>query len=107
VQDVISREKTRSPSGWSLSRDPGRFGWHIIPDSAQLKGTVRSYDETVRQRLLDGVRRTATPSRRCQAHRRRGSSSGERRFWWSMTMRLIALRTATRPQRRQLGDKGV
>jgi hippurate hydrolase len=60
VQTVVSREK-----------DPWAFGvitvggvqagsaGNIIPDSALLRGTIRTYDESVRQKLLDGIRRTA------------------------------------------------
>ena len=60
VQTVISREK-----------DPWAFGvitvggiqagsaGNIIPDSALLRGTIRTYDEAVRQKLFDGIRRTA------------------------------------------------
>lgn len=60
VQTVVSREK-----------DPWAFGvitvggvqagsaGNIIPDSALLRGTIRTYDEGVRQKLFDGIRRTA------------------------------------------------
>lgn len=60
VQSVISREK-----------DPAAFGvitvgafqagakGNIIPDSAHLSGTIRSYDAKVREKLLAGIRRTA------------------------------------------------
>ena len=60
VQTVVSREK-----------DPFEFGvvtvgaiqagtaGNIIPDSAILRGTIRSYKPEVREKLLDGVRRTA------------------------------------------------
>jgi len=61
VQDVVSRQK-----------DPKEFGVvtvgsfqagtveNIIPDSATLKLTLRSYSPTVRKLLVDGVERTAT-----------------------------------------------
>ncbi len=60
VQAVISREK-----------DPGKFGVitigalsagnapNIIPDQAQLRGTIRSFDPGVRDKLLAGIRRVA------------------------------------------------
>jgi hippurate hydrolase len=63
VQSVVSREK-----------DPGQFGvvtigavqagsaGNIIPDSALLRGTVRSFDPEVRTKLLSGIRRTALAS---------------------------------------------
>jgi hippurate hydrolase len=60
VQSVVSREK-----------DPAQFGvvtvgaiqsgsaGNIIPDTAVLRGTVRSFDAGVRDKLLEGIRRTA------------------------------------------------
>jgi amidohydrolase len=60
VQTVVSREK-----------DPFEFGvvtvgavlagsaGNIIPDSALLRGTIRSYKPEVRAKLLEGLRRTA------------------------------------------------
>jgi len=60
VQTVISREK-----------DPGAFGLitvggveagsagNIIPDQARLRGTIRTLDDGVRAKILEGVRRTA------------------------------------------------
>nr|WP_228122068.1 amidohydrolase [Variovorax paradoxus] len=60
VQSVVSREK-----------DPAEFGvvtvgaiqsgsaGNIIPDSAELRGTIRSYKPEVREKMLDGIRRTA------------------------------------------------
>ena len=63
VQSVVSREK-----------DPAQFGvvtvgavqagtvGNIIPDQAGLRGTIRSYTPEVREKLLDGVRRTANAS---------------------------------------------
>ncbi|MBI1198345.1 MAG: amidohydrolase [Phenylobacterium sp.] len=61
VQTVISREK-----------DPGKFGvisigaiqtgsaGNIIPDTAILRGTIRSHETEVREKLLEGIRRTAS-----------------------------------------------
>lgn len=63
VQSIISREK-----------DAGQFGVitvgsfqagtvaNIIPDSAQLKLTLRSFSPTVRKQLVEGVQRVATAS---------------------------------------------
>ncbi len=60
VQTVISREK--DPAAFGVVTvggiQAGTVG-NIIPDHAQLKGTIRSYDEGVRQRIIEGVRRTA------------------------------------------------
>jgi hippurate hydrolase len=59
LQSVVSREK-----------DPGQFGvvtigsiqagsaGNIIPDHADLYGTMRSYDPVVRDRMMTGVKRT-------------------------------------------------
>lgn len=60
VQSVISREK-----------DPGAFGvvsigsfqagsaGNIIPDTAQLRGTIRTHDLAVGEKIVVGVKRTA------------------------------------------------
>ncbi len=76
VQTVISREK-----------DPWAFGvitvggiqagsaGNIIPDSALLRGTIRTYDEGVRQKLFAGIRRTADAVAAWRARRRRRSPS--------------------------------
>jgi len=60
VQSVISREKDPFEFGvFSVgSFQAGSVG-NIIPDSAVLRGTVRSYDQAVRARILDGIDRTA------------------------------------------------
>jgi hippurate hydrolase len=60
VQSVISREKDPFAFGVvTVGAIQAGSAGNIIPDTAELKGTIRSYDETVRQRILDGVRRTA------------------------------------------------
>ncbi|WP_426440855.1 amidohydrolase [Bradyrhizobium genosp. P] len=61
VQTVISREKNAGAFGVVTvgSFQAGTAG-NIIPDQADLKLTLRSYDPEVRQLLLDGVDRTAT-----------------------------------------------
>jgi hippurate hydrolase len=60
VQTVISREK--DPAAFGVVTvggiQAGTVG-NIIPDTAELKGTIRTYDEAVRQRIHDGIRRTA------------------------------------------------
>ena len=60
VQTVISREKDPAAFGVITvgSVQSGNAG-NIIPDLALLRGTVRSYDPAVREKLLDGIRRTA------------------------------------------------
>ncbi len=60
VQTVVSREKDPFAFGVVTigAIQAGTVG-NIIPDSAVLRGTIRSYDTAVRDKLLDGVRRTA------------------------------------------------
>lgn len=60
VQTVISREK--NPGAFGLITiggvQAGSAG-NIIPDQARLLGTIRTLDDDVRAKILDGVRRTA------------------------------------------------
>jgi len=60
VQTVVSREKNPMEFGVVTvgAMQAGTVG-NIIPDSAVLRGTIRSYKPEVRAKLLDGVRRTA------------------------------------------------
>ena len=60
VQSVISREKDPFAFGVVTvgSVQSGSAG-NIIPETAVLRGTLRSYDQDVRQGLIGGVRRTA------------------------------------------------
>lgn len=61
VQTVISRQKDASAFGVVTigSFQAGSTG-NIIPDSAELRLTLRSYSADVRKLLLDGVARTAS-----------------------------------------------
>ncbi|MFD1952062.1 amidohydrolase [Sphingomonas arantia] len=63
VQSVISRQKDANAFGVVTvgSFQSGTVG-NIIPDQAVLKLSLRSFDKTVRQLLLDGVKRTAEAS---------------------------------------------
>ena len=60
VQTVISREKDATQFGVITvgSIQSGSAG-NIIPDTAIVRGTVRSFDAGVREVLLNGIRRTA------------------------------------------------
>jgi amidohydrolase len=60
VQTVVSREKDPMEFGVVTigAVQAGTVG-NIIPDAATLRGTIRSYDPAVRDKLLSGVRRTA------------------------------------------------
>jgi hippurate hydrolase len=60
VQTVISREKDPTAFGVvTVGGVQAGSACNIIPREAVLTGTIRTYDEDVRQKILDGVRRTA------------------------------------------------
>jgi hippurate hydrolase len=60
VQTVISREKNPSAFGLiSIGSVEAGTASNIIPDQARLQGTIRTLDDEVRTKMLDGVRRTA------------------------------------------------
>lgn len=60
VQSVISREKDAAKFGVVTvgSVQAGNAG-NVIPDTALLRGTIRSYDEETRAKMIEGVERTA------------------------------------------------
>jgi hippurate hydrolase len=60
VQSVISREKDSARFGVVTigSVQAGNAG-NVIPDTATLRGTIRSYDNDTRLKMLAGVERTA------------------------------------------------
>jgi hippurate hydrolase len=60
VQSVISREKHAAKFGVVTigSVQAGNAG-NVIPDTALLRGTIRSYDDDTRARMIEGVERTA------------------------------------------------
>lgn len=60
VQSVISREKDPTKFGVvSIGSFQAGTSANIIPDEAILQGTIRTYDEDVRARMHDGIKRTA------------------------------------------------
>jgi hippurate hydrolase len=60
VQTVISREKEPNAFGViSVGSIQAGSAGNIIPDQAQLRGTIRTRDEAVRAKMLEGIRRTA------------------------------------------------
>ena len=60
VQTVISREKDPNAFGViSIGSIQAGSAANIIPDHADLRGTIRTRDVAVRQKLLDGITRTA------------------------------------------------
>lgn len=61
VQAVVSREKDPAEFGVvTTGAIQGGTAGNIIPDAVTLRGTVRSYKPEVREKLLAGIRRTAT-----------------------------------------------
>lgn len=63
VQSIVSREKDAAEFGVvTVGAFHAGTVANIIPDSAVLKLTLRSYSPRVREQLLDGVRRTAMAS---------------------------------------------
>jgi hippurate hydrolase len=60
LQTVISREKEPSAFGVvTIGAMEAGSAANIIPDHAVLHGTVRTLDDAVRTKMLDGIRRTA------------------------------------------------
>ena len=60
LQTLISRETNPLDSGVvTVGSFQAGYKHNIIPDEAQLKITVRSYKDEVRQHLLDGIKRIA------------------------------------------------
>lgn len=60
VQTVVSREKNPAEFGViTIGAIQGGTVGNIIPDTVVLRGTVRSYQPEVREKLLAGIRRTA------------------------------------------------
>jgi hippurate hydrolase len=60
VQTVISREKDPAAFGLiSIGSVEAGTAANIIPDQARLHGTIRTLDDGVRAKVLDGVMRTA------------------------------------------------
>jgi len=63
VQTVVSREKDPKEFGVvTIGAIQGGTVGNIIPDSVQVRGTIRSYSPQVRAKLVEGVRRIANAS---------------------------------------------
>jgi amidohydrolase len=63
VQTVVSREKDPKEFGVvTIGAIQGGTVGNIIPDTVLVRGTIRSYSDDVRAKLLDGVRRAANAS---------------------------------------------
>ena len=60
LQSVISREKDPAAFGVvSIGAIHGGSAGNIIPDKVSLSGTIRTFDEGVRKKMLEGIDRTA------------------------------------------------
>ncbi|MGC4028802.1 MAG: amidohydrolase [Steroidobacteraceae bacterium] len=60
VQSVVSREKDPGAFGVvTIGAIQGGSAGNVIPDSVEVRGTVRSLSDEVHEKLFDGVRRTA------------------------------------------------
>ena len=60
VQSVVSREKDPLDGGVvTIGAINGGSAGNIIPDHVVVMGTIRDYDQTVRAKLIAGVKRTA------------------------------------------------
>ncbi len=63
VQSVISREKDPAAFGVvTIGAISAGSAGNIIPDHADLRGTIRTFDNAARAKILEGVRRTAEAS---------------------------------------------
>ncbi|CAM3817000.1 amidohydrolase [Polaromonas hydrogenivorans] len=63
VQGVISREKDPFQFGvFTVGAIQGGTVGNIIPETVDLRGTIRSLDKGVRTKMHDGIRRTAKAS---------------------------------------------
>ena len=62
VQTIVSRQIdiTKEPAVVSFGKIDGGVRNNIIPDAVELEGTIRTFDEAVRQQIHDGITRTAT-----------------------------------------------
>lgn len=62
LQTVVSRraDLTGSPAVITIGTIDGGTGRNIVPDAMQMRGTIRTYDESVRQQIHDDIRLTAT-----------------------------------------------
>lgn len=62
LQTIVSRqiELTRAPAVITIGRINGGIRFNIIPDSVELVGTIRAFDEHMRRDIHDRIRRTAT-----------------------------------------------
>jgi amidohydrolase len=62
LQSIVSRQVdiTEIPSVVSVGAIKGGIRYNIIPDSVEMIGTIRTFDETVRKDVIERMDRTAT-----------------------------------------------
>lgn len=62
LQTVASRQVdvTRAPSIVSVGRISGGIRNNVIPDTVELEGTIRAFDNAMREQIIEAVERTAT-----------------------------------------------
>ncbi|KAA9130868.1 amidohydrolase [Marinihelvus fidelis] len=62
LQTVASRQVdvTRAPSIVSVGRIDGGIRNNVIPDTVELEGTIRAFDNEMREQIIEAVERTAT-----------------------------------------------
>jgi amidohydrolase len=62
LQTLVSRETdvTKQAVVLSVSTFHAGVRYNIIPDKAEMSGTLRTYDETIRQRMMTRVKEVAT-----------------------------------------------
>ncbi|CAN5348603.1 M20 family metallopeptidase [soil metagenome] len=62
LQTIASRQVdvAAAPSVLSIGRIAGGIRNNIIPDEVEMIGTVRTFDESMREQIHDGIARTAT-----------------------------------------------
>ena len=61
VQTVVSRKAnlTRSPAVVTIGTINGGTGPNIVPETVEMSGTIRTYDEDVRQKVRDDLKLSA------------------------------------------------
>lgn len=61
LQLIVSRESelTKGPVIITVGRVSGGVRWNIIPDSAQMEGTIRTFDNEMQRQVHEKIKKTA------------------------------------------------
>ena len=60
LQEIVSRKiSPRETAVLSVTKVLSGTSWNIIPDTAELEGTVRTYNKVVRQQIIDEMQKKA------------------------------------------------